>query len=217
MRGTGSSSRSRLRLIRFIPAHAGNGICGAVFRADGSVHPRACGERMFQSYTDIPSSGSSPRMRGTGRSRHSVCTWLRFIPAHAGNGRWARCWRRSAAVHPRACGERPRGHRCGPFRNGSSPRMRGTVVPATPPRARTRFIPAHAGNGPRQELKYVGPEGSSPRMRGTGVELRCRSVRSRFIPAHAGNGRGRRKGVAGIAVHPRACGERALRQPRGFV
>ena len=110
---------------RIIPAHAG------------------------QTDSEIPSisaaSGSSPRMRGK-RLRHLVGDKpFRIIPAHAGQTRRpgprvARC-----PDHPRACGA----NKCSLVFNepeyGSSPRMRGKLIPATALLFHHRIIPAHAG------------------------------------------------------------------------
>ena len=50
--------------------------------------------------------------------------------------------------------------------------------------------------------------GSSPRLRGTAVARLIRAGHRRFIPAPAGNGRAASVRRVGVAVHPRACGER---------
>ena len=113
------------------------------------------------------STGSSPRLRGTGTEVISITPLWRFIPAPAGNGCGAEGADTGYAVHPRACGER---------------------TPMTLMRDRnSRFIPAPAGNGrlPGQARSSVAVHpracgergglqrgdgllaGSSPRLRGT--------------------------------------------------
>ena len=52
-----------------------------------SVHPRACGERVVEDGQLVLVNGSSPRMRGTGTGRSVYLIVVRFIPAHAGNGK----------------------------------------------------------------------------------------------------------------------------------
>ena len=114
--------------------------------------------------------------------------------------------------------------------DGSSPRMRGTDSPGGLCRHGARFIPAHAGNGPRAGLPScrlaVHPRacgervrtrdcncwrgGSSPRMRGTGHHFTLCAIRFRFIPAHAGNGALVLLTLRRSSVHPRACGERRV-------
>ena len=167
-------------------------------------------------------------MRGTALEFHPRACGERFIPAHAGNGWKASGARCRASVHPRACGERL-GQVCDQFVfDGSSPRMRGTAGAVMSFDLPWRFIPAHAGNGSKNQSNACPPSvhpracgervpllppianrgGSSPRMRGTECFERPRRCRGRFIPAHAGNGSWRRSSRPAAPVHPRACGER---------
>ena len=129
--------------------------------------------------------------------------------------------------HPRACGEHvvtfaPMVKSAGP-----SPRMRGTLNPATPEVDQTGIIPAHAGNtnwieSPtgriRDHPRACGEHplvcivalplsGSSPRMRGTPNLGNHARTNARIIPAHAGNTRNGRRAVISSRDHPRACGE----------
>ena len=108
--------------------------------------------------------------------------------------------------------------------------MRGTLYRRILVSARDRFIPARAGNA-RQSPNYRTPRpvhpracgertptrsrgwpsrGSSPRVRGTRQHRRRIANHSRFIPARAGNARAGLVRRGKWAVHPRACGERAL-------
>ena len=152
----------------------------------------------------------------------------RFIPAHAGNGGTRIPFLRSGRVHPRACGERIGIRGYGNGCTGSSPRMRGTVTGTTAITGITRFIPAHAGNGSAARCRtgrasvhpracgereaghadHARAGGSSPRMRGTGASTTLSTRLRWFIPAHAGNGPSDTIAICGVAVHPRACGER---------
>ena len=113
---------------------------------------------------------------------------------------------------------------------GASPRMRGTDEDPAVDDHRRRCIPAHAGNGACQAGAFASPsvhpracgervlngaspvnyDGASPRMRGTARSPVPRCARRRCIPAHAGNGAAVCATVSPRAVHPRACGERAL-------
>ena len=152
----------------------------------------------------------------------------RFIPAYAGNACCIRLRCTPSAVHPRVCGER-----CSFFRpfldcGGSSPRMRGTPIPAPDNSSTERFIPAYAGNAcatgirlapptvhPRvcgerhRRMKQTGSRlGSSPRMRGTPQERKIAQVMNRFIPAYAGNACRLTAPHFTSSVHPRVCGER---------
>ena len=173
------------------------------------------------------SSGSSPRMRGTPDSPSSARSWLRFIPAYAGNT-WTnnKDWGTNP-VHPRVCGEhellavRPSSDA------GSSPRMRGTRRMFVLDVQHARFIPAYAGNTYRKKalasMAAVHPRvcgehtcqrlwlsqipGSSPRMRGTPSLSENSPATTRFIPAYAGNTHSCRCCPPRRTVHPRVCGE----------
>ena len=171
------------------------------------VHPRACGEH---------DSTHSPEHQDQ-----------RFIPAHAGNTKIEMALGVMASVHPRACGEHTASHKYRKAPYGSSPRMRGTHLPAVDDPGKGRFIPAHAGNTrparrsrPRRTVHPracgehfwalplpVANCGSSPRMRGTPLGPLLGFGHGRFIPAHAGNTQYRRPGHTPGPVHPRACGE----------
>ena len=104
-RGTQIGADFVHRLVRFIPARAGNALPRPRSRERSPVHPRASGERSDSAVTwttkvgssprerervccsPRPSSriGSSPRERGTlGQCRHAD-RHHRFIPARAGN------------------------------------------------------------------------------------------------------------------------------------
>ena len=111
--------------------------------------------------------------------------------------------------------------------NGSSPRVRGTPGHAHDLPARTRFIPARAGNTRRRTGTLCGPpvhpracgehdnaddapalgSGSSPRVRGTHAGAPLLHPVHRFIPARAGNTIAVYLRIVRHPVHPRACGE----------
>ena len=76
--------------VRFIPAYAGNAELQLRFKSANAVHPRVCGERVQQSGEMEMPNGSSPRMRGTLRTREQKIQRDRFIPAYAGNAAWTR-------------------------------------------------------------------------------------------------------------------------------
>ena len=105
-RGTLDSGRGVRRVIRFIPAGAGNASRVSRSRMRAAVHPRGSGERRRS-----PAGCRSPR---------------RFIPAGAGNAAPARRPGRPRSVHPRGSGERAWVRASPRLRAGSSPRERGT-------------------------------------------------------------------------------------------
>ena len=155
---------------------------------------------------------------------------IRFIPAWAGNTRRAGCRRGSVAVHPRVGGEHQHLRPLLPGYRGSSPRGRGTRWFLWRDTARSRFIPAWAGNTQKALLvrlpttvhPRVGGEhyffapcsspesGSSPRGRGT-LHALCRLTNEhRFIPAWAGNTLAGASEKNSSAVHPRVGGEHLM-------
>ena len=111
--------------------------------------------------------------------------------------------------HPRVCGEHFPQTRIDDFKQGSSPRMRGTRLYWPWRFGASGIIPAYAGNtflpAPSSALAWDHPRvcgehpsdfvgadgvwGSSPRMRGTLTRRRFFSVRRGIIPAYAGNTR----------------------------
>ena len=154
-----------------------------------------------------------------------------FIPACAGNTKLHVGCAGALSVHPRLCGEHlpPRAESRGA--TGSSPPVRGTRVAAYQLEIIERFIPACAGNTPCPR-SAKGPEpvhprlcgehqfgalfpdievGSSPPVRGTLQSPFRWRYAIRFIPACAGNTVRGDLAHAMRPVHPRLCGEHALR------
>ena len=126
VRGTLGSKLPSAPVFRFIPACAGNASARCAVARSTSVHPRVCGERRDPDSPSTPSTGSSPRVRGTQVPLSSRAAEIRFIPACAGNA-YRLAWPRSLhAVHPRVCGERADAFADDCAAPGSSPRVRGT-------------------------------------------------------------------------------------------
>ena len=131
------------------------------------------------------------------------------------------------SVHPRVCGEQIGCGKQERKKDGSSPRVRGTVTDLCIALSVMRFIPACAGNSTSEAPEFgripVHPRvcgeqwrcfspairriGSSPRVRGTVSCLAPESRGYRFIPACAGNSRADEYRSARRSVHPRVCGE----------
>ena len=85
-RGTVRNGLRDLDRRRFIPAGAGNG-SGFPWRTGRwPVHPRRRGERLWWSRIKMLLAGSSPQARGTVGATLLGGSFLRFIPAGAGNG-----------------------------------------------------------------------------------------------------------------------------------
>ena len=147
--------------------HTGNAIESLKVHEVNPVHPRAYGERVWNSYYHLRENGSSPCIRGTLRISQQRFGIDRFIPVHTGNAYQA-----------------PSGLSVS---HGSSPCIRGTPSHRHSSSVCRRFIPVHTGNArerrpisprfpvhPRAygeriaRLASLGAEnGSSPCIRGT--------------------------------------------------
>ncbi len=127
VRGTQLGADHKERVLRFIPARAGNTADEAIRCEFVAVHPRACGEHNKSCRGALGRIGSSPRVRGTHRRVLVGSTTQRFIPARAGNTVEPLLTYANQTVHPRACGEHLRGRGRSGGLNGSSPRVRGTL------------------------------------------------------------------------------------------
>ena len=146
VRGTDQLFRFRSVRRRFIPACAGNRYGLHQHTIQATVHPRVCGEQS-QPFAPIGRpDGSSPRVRGTDRSRRDTVRLVRFIPACAGNRKHSTVTPRMSPVHPRVCGEQGAGLGNQAIAVGSSPRVRGTETSGLAVGDIDRFIPACAGN-----------------------------------------------------------------------
>ncbi len=175
--------------------------------ANGAVHPRVCGELSARIRASQSADGSSPRVRGTRRTRGPRRSRPRFIPACAGNSSASALASWISTVHPRVCGELIVHPANWPTMAGSSPRVRGTPGGGPRLRALHRFIPACAGNSMASRRRSRAASGSSPRVRGTRWDISTPPVKRRFIPACAGNSYFATLLLRQTPVHPRVCGE----------
>ena len=148
VRGTVHSTRRCSSTRRFIPAGAGNSTGSGCDSRAITVHPRRCGEQWSARVMAGMSPGSSPQVRGTDSQTLADAVDARFIPAGAGNRVRQLQDAGAVAVHPRRCGEQDKANAEIGSLNGSSPQVRGTVVPAGATTTAHRFIPAGAGNSP---------------------------------------------------------------------
>ena len=222
MRGTPNGINEGERLLRIIPAHAGNSWSVDTAPERRPDHPRACGELPDEPAIDRRDLGSSPRMRGTryfrtrskeytdhpracGELTPTICP-VPIIPAHAGNPPT-----RNFAI---------------PLAVGSSPRMRGTQFPGVRiiPRACGELCSQKSSDHPRAcgellmlDRATLSPIGSSPRMRGTLPSMEVVLTMKRIIPAHAGNSLQPQPLRSRTADHPRACGELAALVPPSLI
>ena len=231
-RGTRPELAHVVTISRFIPAGAGNTASTSPSPSSSPVHPRWRGEHYAMPCLVSGPSGSSPLARGTLDPGAVEDRELRFIPAGAGNTKWAGHGFTFPTVHPRWRGEHSSSEAGARVGSGSSPLARGTPETATQKGHLHRFIPAGAGNTrnltnrlrdapvhPRWRGEHTSSDsvkcsvsGSSPLARGT-LQLDFFPVRRfRFIPAGAGNTYGLKKLAPITTVHPRWRGEHVLDQ-----
>ena len=227
-RGTPKNGQHAGQDERFIPACAGNARWPAGCSSGTPVHPRMRGERFITIILQLDFHGSSPHARGTHMGDIEAMTYMRFIPACAGNASSPGDAGAAGAVHPRMRGERLTRHNARQRAHGSSPHARGTQPEPICQTGRLRFIPACAGNAPpcssprtpmpvhprmRGERRIRSQTlaslfGSSPHARGTLLYKLLGRPQLRFIPACAGNAPPLHPGRQKVPVHPRMRGER---------
>ncbi len=104
-RGTRRASFVRLRVIRFIPAGAGNTSKWYLYEKILPVYPRWRGEHAAQPIEFEKLSGLSPLARGTRMRTHLEVESRRFIPAGAGNTSSGSSLTSLSQVYPRWRGE----------------------------------------------------------------------------------------------------------------
>ena len=199
------------RMVRSIPARAGEPPNRGGPDQHPGLYPRACGGTTLAYANLTRATGLSPRVRGNRlRQQDSVVR----------------------PVYPRACGGTL--PRCRPRLRGVglSPRVRGNLVRGIAQGPPERSIPARAGEPHHQRL-YLGrqqvypracggtrstsndtrPEqGLSPRVRGNRVTSIGHAVPDGSIPARAGEPRLKSADRPIRRVYPRACG--GTRRPR---
>ena len=234
VRGTGNQRRRSNKLLRIIPACAGNSLPRPRPARHTTDHPRVCGEQWVVFLVAYALVGSSPRVRGTGTPSSAETSPSRIIPACAGNRNREAKASEAKSDHPRVCGEQV--HRSLPSDacHGSSPRVRGTVRTPSAPRIAARIIPACAGNStsfrcsnrhtpdhPRvcgeqaaRQSESCAASGSSPRVRGTVEAGSWSRPQGRIIPACAGNSLMLDTKINVEADHPRVCGEQPCAKMR---
>ena len=145
-RGTLCRCQHCWRVIRFIPAGAGNTVPRIISLSSSSVYPRWRGEHSASLMPIIGLGGLSPLARGTRRQRIVRLPLHRFIPAGAGNTSTLSITTDREPVYPRWRGEHPNGSALSYPQIGLSPLARGTQSDAIDALIDARFIPAGAGN-----------------------------------------------------------------------
>ena len=147
--------------VRSIPACAGETVQSGCARSWARVHPRLCGGNAWSASRVGLMRGPSPPVRGKPEPCPSGDTWLRSIPACAGETPCIDSERRFAQVHPRLCG----GNRITILppdaAHGPSPPVRGKRPKGVRRSTRSGSIPACAGetstHAPVEERVHARP------------------------------------------------------------
>ncbi len=145
-RGTLCRCQHCWRVIRFIPAGAGNTVPRIISLSSSTVYPRWRGEHSASLMPIIGLGGLSPLARGTQSDAIDALIDARFIPAGAGNTISVMLKDIAGSVYPRWRGEHWQNKHRGTRGAGLSPLARGTLDQAVLFFQRRRFIPAGAGN-----------------------------------------------------------------------
>ena len=176
-------------------------------------------------------------MRGRQFRLDTAVRPIRLIPAGAGQTARSRRVPSRSWAHPRGCGADGFSCDCTAFAAGSSPRVRGRPLQASPLGNAQRLIPAGAGQtrsttspltGARAHPRGCGADwattestafrqGSSPRVRGRLSPSRCMACAPGLIPAGAGQTRRWSCPAKPAGAHPRGCGADELVDGAGLV
>ena len=125
VRGAVAGGAAEDRLVGIIPACAGSSARACRAPRSSWDHPRVCGEQRGRLAEEAHRKGSSPRVRGAGKSMVGAVSMFGIIPACAGSRLCRGGTRGPAGDHPRVCGEQTLGGTRWSELSGSSPRVRG--------------------------------------------------------------------------------------------
>ncbi len=144
--GTPNPCQSSGERTGLIPTGVGNTTVIGRRSALRAAHPHGCGEHVTSDDDAGRPGGSSPRVWGTlhvGRVAMTIC---RLIPTGVGNTCVSARVDAMRRAHPHGCGEH-HARRCRHVRrNGSSPRVWGTLRIVPEVRKVIRLIPTGVGN-----------------------------------------------------------------------
>ncbi len=127
------------------PAHAGKRSLRSCCSRSPWDHPRACGEKYINDFTENAVVGSPPRMRGKALKKAWATAKSGITPAHAGKRPLFNLLKSTHWDHPRACGEKPMAATTRHVLPGSPPRMRGKGSKCALRILVLGITPAHAG------------------------------------------------------------------------
>ena len=145
VRGKPHTIKRYKKILRSIPARAGETPTTSRLTSHETVHPRACGGNLVGMSGSSGVTGPSPRVRGKHVLRHEAVVPERSIPARAGETRTTQTSRLLPQVHPRACGGNYEELSEGTGEPGPSPRVRRKPGTEGTGRRAEGSIPARAG------------------------------------------------------------------------
>ena len=90
---------------RFTPTPVGTSHRNGIRRQPDAVHPHACGDLWTSEGTEVPSTGSPPRLWGPLRLPDGTTDTVRFTPTPVGTSTPLIGSRTTRTVHPHACGD----------------------------------------------------------------------------------------------------------------
>ena len=191
---------------RSIPACAGETYLLDYLSALDGVYPRVCGGNTHWTAPLTWATGLSPRVRGKPGRRCFGWSYIRSIPACAGETaacrRWT-CWRK---VYPRVCGGNIDVRPIATDVHGLSPRVRGKPAGAATRGFPRRSIPACAGETCPAQLRTVFLEVYPRVCGGNPCAVRVRVVWCGLSPRVRGNPPPTSIFRTTVPFYPRVCG-----------
>ena len=152
-------------LVGIIPACAGSTRSLSMTATTGRDHPRMCGEHRCNVLQNFLAGGSSPHVRGAPCAAELVDCSSGIIPACAGSTGRVLLGHDLNGDHPRMCGEHSGIQSNQSRATGSSPHVRGALLPTAYRGRADGIIPACAGSTSSNEEECFA-DGDHPRMCG---------------------------------------------------
>ena len=160
VRGSLKIPKSAPRNLGIIPAGAGLTRPTPSRRPSPRDHPRGCGAHARLRAAICCFVGSSPRVRGSQCADRDKFERVGIIPAGAGLTRYAPCETPETRDHPRGCGAHSLFLSILYCKQGSSPRVRGSLYDIISSGRRHGIIPAGAGLTLKNPNNYAIPYSS---------------------------------------------------------
>ena len=176
-----------LRVIRPIPAHAGQPLCVRWWGTTAGAYPRSRGATRQGFASGAAVTGLSPLTRGNHLGRRRDVLGAGPIPAHAGQPLPASVGRTISRAYPRSRGATHAGLPHDGIAWGLSPLTRGNQVATEGACGASGPIPAHAGQ-PSTDLQVSRLRRAYPRSRGATVTVTWNATYQRGLsPLTRGN------------------------------